>query len=96
MKHGILKDLYFGNISPYDNGNVLSPEAQKYQKVIGELESQLSRSLANSDLDLFENLCNSQSGFNAQTATDSFLYGFRLGALMMIDLFDEADSMVEK
>lgn len=94
MQRSILEELYFGNISPCENQKIFSPEMKKYQKNISDLEGQLLQSLTGRDREIFENFSNSYLIFNEMTASSSFLQGFRIGGLMIIDLFGGQDSVI--
>ena len=43
---------------------------------------------------LFEKVTDIQGKLNALSATDSFCFGYRLGVLMMVEVFTESDDLI--
>lgn len=87
MPNSILEEFYLGNISPCEDQKSYSPEMKKHQKTISDLEERLLQSLTGHDRDLFKKFSDSYLSLNERTAAASFLQGFRIGGLMMTDLF---------
>ena len=84
----ILEDLYFGEIQPgiadYDN-----PQLKKATQIMGENEEILIKILDGEEKRLFQDLMNAQSEMTANYAVENFIYGFKLGARIMMEVMSE-------
>lgn len=58
------------------------------------LEEELSKSLNDSEKELLEKLDDSQSEVNQSDSQQSFINGFRLGALVIMEVFAGRDGLV--
>jgi len=63
-------------------------------KKMGELRTALEAALGDAEKELFQDLKDTSDGVNLDYATDRFITGFRLGVLMMVEVFAESDSLV--
>lgn len=69
-------------------------ETAQAMKKMGELRTALEDVLRDSEKELFQNLKETSDGVNLNYATERFVTGFRLGALMMIEIFSGSDSLI--
>ena len=87
----VLKELYYGNISP--NERTIA-KGSKYESVLNVLtrdEALLSDLLSGAELDLFNEYGDAQAELNSITAVENFVYGFRLGAKVGLEIGEDAD-----
>lgn len=69
-------------------------ETAQAMKKMGELRTALEAVLGDKEKELFRNLKDTSDGVNLNYATERFVTGFRLGALMMIEIFSGSDSLI--
>lgn len=69
-------------------------ETAQAMKKMGELRTALEAVLGDTEKELFQNLKDTSDGVNLNYATERFVTGFRLGALMMIEVFSGSDSLI--
>ncbi len=82
----ILKELFLGNIHP---GEHILPVNSKYQKTTEKILDEMAyweKKLSREELNKLESLYALCSTASAMTEEQSFIYGFRLGALLMIEI----------
>jgi hypothetical protein len=82
----ILQDLFYGNIAPHAGRFDSHSEYGKAMQVIADNEAKLLILLKDTEKNLFVGFRDAQSELNAITAEEKFIQGFRLGALMMLDI----------
>ncbi len=83
----ILKELFYGNIHP---GEHILPTDSNYQTTAKKILDEMAyweKKLNKEDLDKLEDLYALCSNASAMTEEQSFIYGFRLGVLLMIEVF---------
>ena len=82
----ILQDLFYGNILPntdrFDESSVYAKTIQ----TIDDNEEKLLSLLKDREKKLFIDFCDAYSSLNGFTAEKKFILGFRLGALMMLEI----------
>ena len=93
--HKILMNLFTGNIRPAEMKPSTCPLHQFYKKVYAELEKQLCSSLNEEESELLAKLLEAKNAVNAYGDTDTFINGFQLGALMMVDVFRDEDNLLD-
>ena len=85
----VLKDLYFGNITPlndYKQNPRTETKIYTNNQNIEELRLCLETDKQRS---LLDRLLNSQSSLIALTEKDAFLAGFKLGIKVMVEVFTD-------
>ena len=83
----ILQGLYAGEVYPDELIMPKDPEYQPVNMKISEQKAYFKQKLSEEDyrkLEEFDNLCGRSSSMDSEA---SFIYGFRLGAMLMIELF---------
>ena len=78
----ILDELFFGNICPSEDYNLNHKLAVELTKEQDDFKLMLNEN----ECELFDSYLESEFHFNAETARESFKYGFKLG----VRLFSEA------
>ena len=90
-----LKDLYYGNITPYDPGEQHTREYHQAKKQADQSEEAFAASLTDEQqkaLDVFENDFVELSSI---TEMESFIRGFTLAARLMIEVLAPATDLLE-
>lgn len=85
----VLEELYCGNICPVDRAPANTKKAKDFrhlQHVQVQIEEQLKSVLNEQERIQFHTYCNIQGELNCREQEDLFVYAFRLGAKMMMDI----------
>ncbi len=85
----VLEELYYGNIHPADRALANTKKAKDFRQLHHaqvQLEEQLESVLSEQELTQFRTYCNMQGELNCREHEELFLYAFRLGAKMMIEI----------
>lgn len=90
----ILEEFFNGNISPENPGVDVESEYWTSTLDASELEQKLMKRLKGKDQKLLKQFVNIQFHHSALAEHKFLDYGFRLGALMMIDLLCNSDEIV--
>ena len=88
----ILKDFYDGNVQPYDKINARDPDYDAVSKEIdSQVENWLRKKLTDEDFEKFDKLQDLYCDCAYKRERRGFAYGFKLGALMMIEVLTEKE-----
>ncbi|SDE17004.1 DUF6809 family protein [Sporomusa acidovorans] len=90
----ILEELYNGNIYPAELIFPKAPEYRPLNKRISDTLEMWQKKLPEDDYNQLDNLLDLHSQSSSMEASESFLYGFRLGALIMIEVLTEKEKLV--
>ena len=80
MEQDILKQLYFGEIVPWENRNDKTPEMVEIADRIDDEIERLKERLDDEGKELLEKLLDDSSDLECKTICEGFKDGFRLGA----------------
>jgi hypothetical protein len=90
----ILEELHAGNISPDELTVPKDPQYRRInQKISDEMESWREK-LSETDYQQLEELLDLRSQSDALEATAAFTHGFKLGALIMIEVLNGREEVV--
>ena len=90
----ILKDFYYGNITPGEKEMRPGSELQRAVNTAARCENQLTKELDEARLALLTDLVKAQHEIDSITAVENFVLGFRLGVRMMVECMDDNDGDV--
>ena len=90
----ILKDLYYGNITPCEQQMVHGSELKRALHRTELFEDVLDRLYVESQHILIR-LTRSQQEINSITATKNFILGLRLGVRLMAECMDDNDGDIQ-
>lgn len=92
----ILEELYGGNI--YPDALIISkdPEYRTVIKKISDMLAVWKKKLSEDDYNQFRSLLDLHSEASSMEASESFMYGFRLGTLIMIEVFSGKEELVHR
>lgn len=88
MRESVLRDLYFGEISPWERRPICTRE---YREITGEIiriEDHFKSLLSPEEYAKIEEMQELRARADIMESIDLFTYAFRTGALMMIDVFN--------
>jgi len=90
-----LEDLYYGNISPWDQRYAKDTEYWKSMRTVSEKEEQIKLLLNEQEQELLKEMVSAQGTVNSITAEENFIMGFRLGMRMGIEVMDDGDGSIK-
>ena len=90
----ILEKLYEGNIYPDEFIIPKDPEYRPLNQKISDTIETLKKKLSEDDYNQLENLLDLRSQSSSMDAAASFMYGFKLGAVIMIEVLTGKEELV--
>ena len=90
----ILESLYDGNLSLESVVESRSPEHQKAFKTAYELMDTLEKKLNAEEIELLDKATEAWNIESGYYATERFVCGYCLGALMMLEVMEKRDSLI--
>lgn len=90
----ILKELYAGNIYPDELIVSKDPEYRPLNQKISDTMDVWRSKLSNDDFTALEDLLNLRSQADAMHAEASFVYGFKLGAMIVLEVITGKGELV--
>lgn len=94
MTQKILEALADGNLQLMKRSIDHDSETSQAMIRMGKLREALEAELGDAEKELFQNLKDTSDGVNLNYATERFIAGFRLGVLMMTEVFAGSDSLI--
>ena len=92
----ILEELYDGKVFPDEQ---IVPKDHNYgplNEKVSELLEEWKKKLSEDDYYQLESLFELSSELSSMEASESFVYGFKLGALIMVEVFSGRGDLVQK
>lgn len=83
----MLEALYYGEIRPEENIVPTNPEYRKISRRVSEAMGMWKGKLSDDDFNQLEAMLELRSQSESMHATSTFINGFQLGALMMIEVY---------
>lgn len=87
---GILEDFANGNINPNERGFKRNTEYGRAVKAVSDSEDKLLVTLNEGEKKLYEDYFKAQMDLESLSLTGRFIEGYRLGALMMLEVLTGA------
>ena len=94
MTQKILEALADGNLQLMKRSIDHDSETSQAMIRMGELREALEAALGDAEKELFQNLKDISDGVNINYATERFITGFRLGVLLMTEVYAGSDSLI--
>lgn len=92
----ILKELFFGNIYPYEKQTAKNSELDHLRQLVCKNEQAMSQLLTTDEQkDRFEKYRDCLSEMSRLTELQNFENGFRLGARIMLEVMDDSKVIFE-
>ena len=89
-----LENLYYGNISPWEQKFARNTEYDKALRTVSEKEAQLKILLNEKEQAMLKEMVTAQSTVNSITAGENFILGFRIGIRLGTEIMDDADGCI--
>jgi len=90
MAKNILKEFYYGNITPIERQMVNGSEIQLAAKELETAESQLRAILQPEAIPLMERYAKAQANLSYITEAENYMDGFKTGARFMMEVLDDS------
>ena len=90
----ILEDLWYGNLSPNERTIQKNSEYARLSKESLQCEEQFIKDLSAEGRQAYEDHTTKQMTLSSIAECDSFVSGFRLGARMMLEIFQTQNSQL--
>jgi predicted nucleic acid-binding protein len=89
----MLREIYFGKVIPWERKNRKCAEQAEIVKKIEDEERYFVQKMSLDDCKRFQKLSNLYSQLAMSEEGEIFSYGFTMGAMLMMDMMDEAEFM---
>ena len=86
---GTLEDLWHGNVSPQTDSRNNTPEMKQLMEYMARHHDDLLKSMNEEQKDIFERFDDCWSEYASLAEEAIFVYAFRLGAQMMLDVLSK-------
>ena len=86
---GTLEDLWHGNMSPQEDSRNNTPEMKQLMEYMARHHDDLLKSMNEEQKDIFERFDDCWSEYASLAEEAIFVYAFRLGAQMMLDVLSK-------
>ncbi|MFM9277844.1 DUF6809 family protein [Paenibacillus jiagnxiensis] len=83
----ILEELYRGNLDPEERMVPTDPEYRPLNRKISEFMEEVKQRFSESDFAALEQILDLNDESNSMLASEAFVQGFRMGALVMVEVF---------
>ncbi len=86
-----IKELYYGNLHPYDRDIKKGSELDQLANLVLRLEAELKETLNQNETELFNKLKDAWSELTCLNECENFINGFRLGVRLTAESFQEKE-----
>ncbi len=94
-KKKMIRELYNGNIVPQSRPMHKDSKYQELQNKLADLADSLNQKLTDDDIKLLEEIMTTWSYISAVNGEECFAEGFRLGAKMILEIFERDDERLD-
>ncbi|NCD08537.1 MAG: hypothetical protein EOL98_03760 [Negativicutes bacterium] len=91
----MLSELYNGNIVPQSRPIPKDSKYRELQNDLGELADSLAQRLNDEDKQVLDEIMITWSNISTVNGEDCFIEGFRLGARMILEIFEKDDELLD-
>lgn len=81
-----IKELYFGNLSPGEQSVIRNSEYSRLLGLSDKLAEEIKQNLSEEACRKLEELCGANLDLIGITAEENYVFGFRDGARLMLDI----------
>ncbi|MDN4067935.1 hypothetical protein QYF50_08525 [Paenibacillus vini] len=92
----ILEELYRGNLNPQERMVPTVPEYRLLNRKTSDLMEELKQRFSEDDFKVLEKILDLNGESNSILTSEAFVQGFRMGVLVMIEVFCGEGKGVEK
>lgn len=90
----VLEEFARGNISPEPRFFKRGSRYGKAMQMVSDTEEKISSLLKDSDKELLKTFADAQAEISLLSGIDRFIYGYRLGVLMTMEVFDGKGDLI--
>ncbi len=90
MSKSILKEFYYGNITPVERQIVNGSEIKRVAKELTTAEKQLRSILQPEAIPLMERYMEAQAELTSLTEAEAYVDGFKTGARFVMEILDDS------
>ncbi|SDF70155.1 hypothetical protein SAMN04488542_11555 [Fontibacillus panacisegetis] len=83
----ILDELYRANLKPEERMVPTDPDYRPLNRKISELKEEVKKRLSESDFEVLEQIFDLTGESHSMLTNTAFVQGFRMGALVMVEVF---------
>ncbi|WP_178019619.1 DUF6809 family protein [uncultured Paenibacillus sp.] len=83
----ILEEIYNGNLNPEERMVPTDPEYRSLNRKISDLMEEVKQRFSESDFAVLEQILDLNGESNSMVTSEAFVQGFRMGALVMVEVF---------
>lgn len=94
MRNNFIEELFHGNIAPCNDSISKDKDFKKVWDRLVATEEILEHRLEGDDKKLFNDYVNAYGVAFSMNEASSFIRGFRIGARIIFDTFDDADDLM--
>ena len=94
MDNSILRQLYDGEIYPFENIGDDSPELQRINDMLADEKVKFMKSLSDSQLEDFQKIGDLQDESAVAYGYENFVYGYKLGVALLIEGLKGSESLI--
>ncbi len=91
MSKSIIKDFYYGNITPVERQIVNGSEIKRVAKELTAAENQLQTTLRPEAIPLMERYGKSQMELSSLVEAEAYIDDFKTGARFVIEILDDSN-----
>ncbi len=94
MRNNFLEEFYHGNIAPQSQSNSKDVEFKSAWNTVVKNEEMLSKLLADEELRIFREYVSAYGRAFTVNDREAFIRGFKIGARIIFDTFDNIDELM--
>lgn len=83
----IIEELFYGNLSPEARIVPTDPEYRPLNRKISELMEEVKQRFSENDFAALEEIMDLNGESSSMVISEAFVQGFRMGALVMVEVF---------
>ncbi|MEG1630959.1 MAG: hypothetical protein RR423_01735 [Hydrogenoanaerobacterium sp.] len=95
QKEKILSDLYNGKIAPQSRPIPKDSKYRELQSQLSDFADSLDQKLSDTDKKILDEIMSTWSNISEVNGEECFTYGFRLGAKMILEIFEKDDEQLK-
>ncbi len=92
----IIEELYYGNLHPEGFIVPTDPEYRPLNRKISDLMEEAKRKFSENDFATLEEILDLNGETSSMLTSETFVQGFRMGALVMVEVFCGEGKVFEK
>lgn len=83
----IIEELYYGNLRPEEHIVPSNPEYRPLTRKISEMMEEAKQRFSEDNFKTLEKILDLNGESSSMVASEAFVQGFRMGALVMVEVF---------